>query len=143
MGNEYGQYSGESGRVGNEYLPYSLPVFANILVTRICESKALLERGYSPGTPEGISPRSGRNQFQIPRVRPGVSPGYSAIPWVQNAPWGWGIILTVTLYLYDKGNEGVDVLTIDRSIDRSIDVVTGFHRFDAAVIGRQVEPKNS
>jgi hypothetical protein len=41
VGNEYGQYSGESGRVGNEYLPYSLLVFANILVTRIRDSKAL------------------------------------------------------------------------------------------------------
>jgi hypothetical protein len=36
-----------------------------------------VESGYSPGTPEGISPRSDRNRFQIPRVRPGVSPGYS------------------------------------------------------------------
>jgi len=29
--------------------------------------------GYLPGIP----PRSGRNRFQIPRVRPGVFPGYS------------------------------------------------------------------
>ena len=33
------------------------------------------------------------------------------------------------------------MLTIDRSIDRSIDAFTGFHQFYAAVIGRQVEPK--
>jgi len=29
------------------------------------------------GYPPGILPRSGRNRFQIPRVRPGVFPGYS------------------------------------------------------------------
>jgi len=29
------------------------------------------------GVSPGILPRSGRNRFQIPRVRPGVSPGYS------------------------------------------------------------------
>jgi len=37
--------------------------------------------------------------------------------------------------------KGMKVLTIDRSIDRSIDVFTGFHKFYATVIGRQVEPK--
>jgi hypothetical protein len=36
-----------------------------------------VERGYSPSTPQGISPRSGRNRFQIPRVRSGVSLRYS------------------------------------------------------------------
>ena len=33
------------------------------------------------------------------------------------------------------------VSTIDRSIHPSIDVFTGFHRFYATVIGRQVAPK--
>ena len=37
--------------------------------------------------------------------------------------------------------KGMKVLTIDRSTDPSIDGFTGFHRFYATVIGRQVEPK--
>jgi len=39
--------------------------------------------------------------------------------------------------------KGMKVLTIDRSIDRSSVVFTGFNRIYAAVIGRQVEPKES
>ena len=32
--------------MSNEYLPYSLPVFANVFVTRIRESKALVETAW-------------------------------------------------------------------------------------------------
>ena len=38
--------------------------------------------------------------------------------------------------------KGMKVLTIDRSINRSIDVFVGSHSFYTAVIGRQVDPKS-
>jgi hypothetical protein len=65
-------------------IPYVIdPLFTpfDALVTEI-----RVKRGYSPGTPEGISPRSGRNRFQIPLVRPGCPPGISPGPRTRN---GW------------------------------------------------------
>ena len=44
------------------------------------------------------------------------------------------------IFLANDMTQGIKVMTIDRSIDRSIDVFTGFHRIYAAVIGRQVKP---
>ena len=52
-----------------------------------------VERGYSPGIPRVFPHVVAETGFKSPGYARGYPPG---IPRVQNVPWGWGSILTVT-----------------------------------------------